>query len=850
MSVTKSDDNNINSIINNNSLTEEQFDVLLNQTVNSDIFQISSLQFNLSTDRSRDFELYEQPEASIEKIKQELNDMNFFEESNENSFLEEEEYNKNSQDDNDNIDFNLDLINNKILESDSTKNSNNLQVGVIDTATNLKENSTIINNKNNISLETNITKISNNNSFNTNYSTHNSININSNTTSNNQLNLDVDKRNTSLDDMEKSMDSYIHKVSTTEFLKSELNSNNVSFQDIKIGNKKSLIEIFRENKSVESSHNKLNHSFNLSLNNSLSNKRKSAFDSSNLLSKSTDKNFIENSKVDNSITQENSDLNLKTISHSHKDDEKLNNNDSVSSIILSTSKQNKSQNSSYLLNNKEEQKILREDLNTSNISNSQNLSKPPLPLNSQSFIIESNLKNNGISNSLINFDKATSNNSILSNILNKSQSSNKSFLNDDFNSNVLNKSQSSNKSFVNNILEDNHQSVMNKSQSSNKSFINGNIEDINKSILNKSQSSNKSIINDNFEDLNKNILNKSQLSNKSMINDNFEDFNKNILNKSQSSNKSIINSNIEDIGKNILNKSHTSNKSILNNILDISSINGVKQDSFKKESAATLFDAQKESLNNLDMIYNGDNMQEPIQVNRNEVSFDRRSIYEYISTMNKENNTSMTDNSIYNYIFNIKNDKNNNQVDINDKLDINYLNVDSNVQKDLPNQNNISIINKSFNSQTSKNENNLSQINSHLNNSFVNNVKQNNNNSASIYSAKEFSNSVNGKTKNELNESNMDNSLIQSKNSPVKTSQLNNSMHRNSIQGTDNLSSSVIKYIEGIKSKYNDLPSEKVNKMVLKELTEECQHLKNLNEVQLKLNKELETKLGKYNIKE
>ncbi|KAL6631465.1 hypothetical protein LY90DRAFT_668913 [Neocallimastix californiae] len=87
MSIIKTDDN-INNLITNNSLTEEQFDLMLNQTVNSDIFQISSLQFNISSDHSKDLEIYEPPETSIEKIKQELNDMNFFEESNENHFQE------------------------------------------------------------------------------------------------------------------------------------------------------------------------------------------------------------------------------------------------------------------------------------------------------------------------------------------------------------------------------------------------------------------------------------------------------------------------------------------------------------------------------------------------------------------------------------------------------------------------------------------------------------------------------------------------------------------------------------------------------------------------------------------
>jgi len=59
------------------------------------------------------------------------------------------------------------------------------------------------------------------------------------------------------------------------------------------------------------------------------------------------------------------------------------------------------------------------------------------------------------------------------------------------------------------------------------------------------------------------------------------------------------------------------------------------------------------------------------------------------------------------------------------------------------------------------------------------------------------------------------------------------------------MSSSTIKYIESIKNKYSNLPSIDINNLVLKELTDECKHLKNLNEVHLKLNKELESKLGK-----
>ncbi|ORX45615.1 hypothetical protein BCR36DRAFT_110151, partial [Piromyces finnis] len=828
-------ENNINRI-SDNSLTEEQFDILLNQTVNSDIFQISSLQFNISTDHSRDVELFEPPEVSIEKIKQELNDMNFFDESNENRILEEEVEKNNNIGQDDNIDFNFDLINNKILNLDSINKSYS-KIEIIKTTSEKEDNLNLKFNKDNIIIQDNNNILNNNSNSNSKSNNNDRDNNNKNNTCNNSTNINSvnksinsDKENNSqlnnlncknknntnntfLDEIDKSMGSFSNKVSTAEFLKSELNSNNTSLYDINIGNKKSLVELFKENKSVESLHSKINSSFNLSLSNSLSNKPKINLESTNLLSKSPEKSSIINNKTDNSIVK-NLDLNFNNFNQSQIN-ENLNNqtNNSLSSIILSASKQTKDQNSSFLFSYTGEQSG-KEDLNNFSILNNQHLSKPPLPKTSQSFIIDnSNIKNNVFSNSLsLNLDKATSsNNSIISNLLGKSQSLNKSFLNSD--------------------NEEDSKSLLNKSQSSKKSFLNSSLEGNRENRLNKSQSSNKSFLNTTLEDINKNMqLNKSQTSSKILNIDSLEDIKNNQMNKSQSSNKSVL-----GYGLNIV-----------DNTMD-------EQNILKKESSVTLYDTQKENNNevNFSLLNSNSNIQEAIQVNNNEVSFDRQSIYEYINTMNKENNTSMTDNSIYNYIFNIKNTKNANQT-TNDKLEIKDLIVDNSMTNEPLNPNNISLptkslqhsLNKSLNANT--NSQNSNHLNSFVNSTSIANKTKSgiNNNNISTQSIKEHLTSVNTKTNNSINNESLigNTNLRSSQNSSMKTIQQNNSLRRNSIQSTEKLPS-INKFIEEIRNKYNDLPSAEVNRMVLKELTEECQHLKNLNEVQLKLNKELESRL-------
>jgi len=277
MSVIKADDN-INDIITNNSLTEEQFDILLNQTINSDILEISSLQFNISTDHSKDLEIFEPPETSFEKIKQELNEMNFFEESNENQF---QEYN--DMESLENIDINLDLLNDKILNSDFKKNLNEIP-STMNSHTMDISNDNIIsvnnsNNINNVSIEStkdniNSIKINTNANTTSNITPTSSPNTtttitttstynNSNNNNDNDTNINYKNNNDSNLSIK---ESCISKASTGEFLNSELNDN--SFHDItKIENRKSLIEIFKENKSIDSIQNiTVNNSLNLSTN--------------------------------------------------------------------------------------------------------------------------------------------------------------------------------------------------------------------------------------------------------------------------------------------------------------------------------------------------------------------------------------------------------------------------------------------------------------------------------------------------------------------------------------------------------------------------------------------------------